>query len=716
MLIGPAAWRKILKDLIAYHREIQNSYEQRAKSTQRLSTTLNGVTIQPGFLDTGGIDDAAQMLRSYHKQAISEAVKAREIEEDVILALTGLRSDLSQKIKEIKNISGDFRNNVDKEMEATRRAVKNLQDSLGQAELDSSMTTGRQDPYLLRLIADRQLERQIEEENYLHQAFINLERSGRELESIVVGEIQKSYNAYMGILRREAAATWATVDELRTGPIAMPKDQEWVAFIRSSDQLIDPEVPIRSFQFITYPGQNHYACQEIRAGLLERKSKYLKSYTAGWYVLSPTHLHEFKSADKMQAPVMSLYLPEQKLGSHSTDGASSSKFVLKGRQTGGLHRGHTWVFRAESYDTMMAWYQDLQALTEKSPQEREDFARGQMHTRSASRASQRTFSSDGVVNEDDDEPFSGTSAAAIAGAAAGTKAAEEGLKGMQASPAAHMNDGGAGAPGGGVYVGSGANARALSPEGSQATSQSQQYQPQSSTPTRRPSQGGRFPSDLQVNSQRGLEIQAAGIPISPTSAAGSGSHQGSGQGSDYGVIAAAGALPCSQLPPLAPNGYAYPDQGVPQPTQQRKLQLQPLQPQTQQYFRYPEGFAPANQVIESDLSQAAYHQQQQQQQQQQYYAGQSQQVPVAVPVAPAVDGAVEYASTPLTNGAAVAANGVNGINGAFGASSVSEEPGYVANKPVNSPPELVRGQKSETGTLCSLHIPGEFPGSATETK
>jgi len=81
--------------------------------------------------------------------------------------------------------------------------------------------------------------------------------------------------------------------------------------------------------------------------------------TLARYVLSPTHLHEFKSADKTQAPVMSLYLPEQKLGSHSNPGSSSNKFMLKGRQTGSMHRGHSWVFRAESYDTMMAWVSEL---------------------------------------------------------------------------------------------------------------------------------------------------------------------------------------------------------------------------------------------------------------------------------------------------------------------------------------------------------------------
>jgi len=147
---------------------------------------------------------------------------------------------------------------------------------------------------------------------------------------------------------------------------------------------------------------------------------------------------------------MSLYLPEQKLGSHSSGSGSSNKFILKGRQTGGMHRGHTWVFRAESHDTMMAWYEDIKALTEKSPEERSEYVRG--HSRSFSRSSQRSTSSDGVVDEDDDEPFAAS------------------------------------------------------------TSLSQQTTRQDNETPRRPEPGGRFPSDLQVNAERGLQV-----PVSPSS-------------------------------------------------------------------------------------------------------------------------------------------------------------------------------------------------------
>lgn len=121
------------------------------------------------FLQSGGIDDAVQILRTYHKSAIAEANKSRDIENDVVLALVGLRNDLNQKIKEIKNLSGDFKNSVDKEMDNTRRAVNSLQEGVGQADIDPAQMTGKQDPYLLKLAVDRQVEKQIDEENYLHQ-------------------------------------------------------------------------------------------------------------------------------------------------------------------------------------------------------------------------------------------------------------------------------------------------------------------------------------------------------------------------------------------------------------------------------------------------------------------------------------------------------------------------------------------------------------------
>ncbi|EEQ85839.1 hypothetical protein RJZ56_005221 [Blastomyces dermatitidis] len=405
------AWRKVLKDLIMVFREIQKSYEIRSKTLLSVSNSMNNVVFPATFLATGGISDATKILKEYHRQAVVESAKARDVELEVIKQLTGLRSDLQQKIKEIKSLSGDFRNSVDKELEGTRKAVRNLQEALGLVDTDPAATSGKGDPFLVKCAVHRQLEKQIDEENYLHRAFLNLENSGRELERIVVTEIQKTYNIYANILKRDADAAYDAAGQLIEGPISVPQDHEWDSFVSHNDHLVDPLLPIRDFQHINYPGKNHPAAAEVRAGMLERKSKYLKSYTPGWYVLSPTHLHEYKSADRIeyQNPVMSLYLPEQKLGSHSQSGSASHKFMLKGRQTGSMHRGHSWVFRAESHDTMLEWYNDIKNLAEKTGEDRNAFVR--KHSRQLSGGLYRAgsiSSSEGVMDEDeaDETPYS----------------------------------------------------------------------------------------------------------------------------------------------------------------------------------------------------------------------------------------------------------------------------------------------------------------------
>ena len=131
------------------------------------------------------------------------------------------------------------------------------------------------------------------------------------------------------------------------------------------------------------------------------------------YVLSATHLHEFKSPDRIssQTPVMSLPLADQKLGSHSNQDSTSHKFMLKGRQSGAMHKSHAWVFRAESYDTMIAWFGDIKSLTETTGPARDAFIR-RTHARSVSGGSHTAGSiSDGSALDEDEAdqvPYSAT--------------------------------------------------------------------------------------------------------------------------------------------------------------------------------------------------------------------------------------------------------------------------------------------------------------------
>lgn len=250
---------------------------------------------------------------------------------------------------------------------------------------------------------------------------------------IIVGEIQKAYDTYVKIVRREGQELIDLSERLTATTLRLPQDYEWSAFVERDSHMVNPTIPLRSVDEIEYPGHSHPAVIEVRTGMLERKSKYLTSFTPAWYVLSPTYLHEFKSPDHNRdpTPVMSLYLPESSLGKHSDPSAVSHKFVLKARQSGALHRGHSWVFRAESHAVMLQWYEAIKKLIEVSGAERDayvmrttsqrihaaphtaEIAHGQDHTHKHIMAEENpqaeSYSDDNSLDNDeaDEIPYSG---------------------------------------------------------------------------------------------------------------------------------------------------------------------------------------------------------------------------------------------------------------------------------------------------------------------
>lgn len=118
-----------------------------------------------------------------------------------------------------------------------------------------------------------------------------------------MGEIQKAYSAYAGIIKREADEAYTAVEKLREGPLAISKDSEWNAFVHDNAHFVDPKLPVRKVNNISYPGKDDPAASEVKAGMLERKSKYLKSYTPGWYVYPSLTARKFPTNYSKVCPV-----------------------------------------------------------------------------------------------------------------------------------------------------------------------------------------------------------------------------------------------------------------------------------------------------------------------------------------------------------------------------------------------------------------------------
>lgn len=124
-------------------------------------------------MKSGGILETNTLLKDILKGAYLSAENVKSIiENEIITKLTGLRGDLSLKVKEIRALSGDFKSNVEKEKEATKKALAHLQEAIQALEADPSNASGKSEPYIVRLHAENQIRRQLAEENYLHKVSI----------------------------------------------------------------------------------------------------------------------------------------------------------------------------------------------------------------------------------------------------------------------------------------------------------------------------------------------------------------------------------------------------------------------------------------------------------------------------------------------------------------------------------------------------------------
>lgn len=167
-----SVWRRVLKECISYFEEVAVAQDQRARSHLRLAGVINVPFRDTGdtFLRRGGIQDSPTIIRDYHKQSsLHSADAAKQINEQVVPRLKDLRRDLNVKIKEIKGLSGDFKNSVAKELDLTKKQVSVLTEALSAIAVNPHLVAGKYDPYIIKLATEKQLRKQIDEENYLHQ-------------------------------------------------------------------------------------------------------------------------------------------------------------------------------------------------------------------------------------------------------------------------------------------------------------------------------------------------------------------------------------------------------------------------------------------------------------------------------------------------------------------------------------------------------------------
>ncbi|KAI5956893.1 hypothetical protein KGF54_000511 [Candida jiufengensis] len=426
-----SAWRSIIKELLNYFKEYVSVQEEIVRQQNRLQSSVgaaargynsqpNGHTpssttnhnnnnnhldleaISKSFLPVGNgsIQDIPTVLFKYHQQNVTNASKTlKDINVIIIPKLEELRKDLLVKIKEIKNLQNDFKNNLGKEINETKLLISQYNQAIELAnKLDTNHSMhhadadhGKYDPYLVKIRLDRQIKKQMVEENYLYDAYSNLQNAGKQLEGIVVVEIQNYMSMFLNLIREENSTfNNYLVPNISEGFLSKESNFEWNAFIErnlpsnnlsvsavgnqttssvKNGTFIDLDIPKRHTHDLIIKNFNSNLNVAVREGYLERRSKFLKNYSSAWYVLTCSYIHEFKSNDRKKDPhpVMSLPLDSCTVSDHSKDDGKSDgvyKFILTSKSANALmHKTHKWVFRTNTYSNMIDWFNDIKKLT-----------------------------------------------------------------------------------------------------------------------------------------------------------------------------------------------------------------------------------------------------------------------------------------------------------------------------------------------------------------
>lgn len=349
------------------------------QSSSQSAFEVKNVPMAPGDNDSassgfmkfgsGSIEDIQVVLKKYHTSMGNQQIKmSKELNTVVVPKLDDLRKDLQLKIKEIKELHGDFRTNIGEHIALTGQllqkymaAVKFMSTNSNDQnifKLKNQKLKPKHDPYLLKLQLDLQLKRQLLEENYLQEAYINLQSSGLELEKIIYGEVQHTLQRYSALISTSARISIGNLcNELHQGMLSKPPAIEWDHFVGHHPKCLinwkstEPIPQPRKLSHIRYPKMKSSLAKCIKAGYLSKKSQILKNYNKGYFVLTSNYLHEFKSSNffklsqdnsekkdhgevqtgskkRAMVPVTSLSLNSAKLVE-----ASESKFSIRGIAT-----------------------------------------------------------------------------------------------------------------------------------------------------------------------------------------------------------------------------------------------------------------------------------------------------------------------------------------------------------------------------------------------
>jgi hypothetical protein len=249
------------------------------------------------FLGEGGLQDVFYSVRDKTRAiADQHANLGRTIDSSIVQHLHKLHAEIKAHVKNIQNDTGKLATAVAKERELSAKLIGELSTSISVFKNTPLTVTSKTDPYVANAAVLAQLTKQVHAENALQKSIIVMQQNSAHFEEGLVRAVQSSWATFGEWQARMSAGVQDVWHAMGDAMAALEADREWIAFSARSDQLVDPETPLRNPDNIRYPSKDDPSVVAVHAGFLERKKRYTRSYKESYYVLTPAgFLHEYSS-------------------------------------------------------------------------------------------------------------------------------------------------------------------------------------------------------------------------------------------------------------------------------------------------------------------------------------------------------------------------------------------------------------------------------------
>lgn len=320
-----------------------------------------------------GIAESFEALRTRTDTLINKSYETENaIKTGVLPQLVTLKGDIEKHIKGLKSTGVKNLKEIEKARNLTQASIENLGTRVSSFNISAhTKHEYKNDPYVLHRYVRSALEDQVAKENNQIDAVISVEKNMETLEKHIVQVIQQAISLLESNIHSYSALKVESYDAINQTFAAIPPGHEWDQFLNSpSSPLIAYNTPKRNIDNIYFNNSDASPTKAIYEGIMQRKEgKLLKSYTSGYYVLTPSRfLLQYGSQNPVTDPTpdFAIYLPESQVGDLSPRSSGKNKFVIQAKdcaRTIGL--GHkNYSFKTNTYDECVAWYN---AITNSNP-------------------------------------------------------------------------------------------------------------------------------------------------------------------------------------------------------------------------------------------------------------------------------------------------------------------------------------------------------------